>query len=148
MHHFYSYIMQKTPMKLVNWFQRYEQLKGTKNNRKQKKIFCFVWLYLKIYISDFRLILLDNITYLLSGMNNHDCFLANMKKKKVKIFKTKCLSSFLFLYFDCKGGFSGVGWVWGEGHSYLKLDIILIEKKIHVISVVFQDQAMYTAYIL
>ena len=28
-----------------------------------KDIFCFVWLYLKINISDFRLILLDHITY-------------------------------------------------------------------------------------
>ena len=31
-----SYILQKTPLKLVNWFQRYEQLKDAKNNRKQK----------------------------------------------------------------------------------------------------------------
>ena len=36
MHPFYSYILQKTPLKLVNWFQRYEQLKDAKNNRKQK----------------------------------------------------------------------------------------------------------------
>ena len=36
MHHFHSYILQKTPLKLINWFQRYEQLKGVKNNRKQK----------------------------------------------------------------------------------------------------------------
>ena len=36
MHHFHSYILQKTPLKLVNWFQRYEQLKDAKNNRKQK----------------------------------------------------------------------------------------------------------------
>ena len=36
MHHFYSYILQKTPLKLVNWFQRYEQLKDAKNSRKQK----------------------------------------------------------------------------------------------------------------
>ena len=36
MHHFYSYILQKTPLKLVNWFQRYEQLKDAKNNKKQK----------------------------------------------------------------------------------------------------------------
>ena len=31
-----SYILQKTPLKLVNWFQKYEQLKDTKNNRKEK----------------------------------------------------------------------------------------------------------------
>ena len=36
------------------------------------------------------------------------------------------------------GGWGGGGW----GHLHLKLDIILI-KKIHVIRVVFQDQAMY-----
>ena len=36
MHHFHSYILQKTPLKLVNWFQRYEQFKDAKNNRKQK----------------------------------------------------------------------------------------------------------------
>ena len=28
--------MQKTLLKLVHWFQRYEQLKNAKNNRKQK----------------------------------------------------------------------------------------------------------------
>ena len=37
MHHFFSYILQKTPLKLINSFQRYEQLKDAKNNRKQKK---------------------------------------------------------------------------------------------------------------
>ena len=63
MHHFHSYILQKTPLKLVDWFQRYEQLKDAENNRKQNTFFCFVWLYLKINISDFRLILLDHITY-------------------------------------------------------------------------------------
>ena len=36
MHHFYGYILQKTPLKLVNWFQRYEQLKDAKNNMKQQ----------------------------------------------------------------------------------------------------------------
>ena len=38
MHHVYSYILQKTPLKLklVNWFQRYEPLKDAKNSRKQK----------------------------------------------------------------------------------------------------------------
>ena len=66
MHHFHSYILKKTPLKLVNWFQRYDQLKDAKNNRKQKDIFCFVWFYLKINISKFRLILLDHITNELS----------------------------------------------------------------------------------
>ena len=41
MHHFHSYILQKTPLKLVNWFQRYEQLKDATNNRKQNT-FCLV----------------------------------------------------------------------------------------------------------
>ena len=64
MHHFRSYILQKAPLKLVNWFQRYEQLKDAKNNRKQKTFSEHsVWLYLKINISDFWLILLDHITY-------------------------------------------------------------------------------------
>ena len=31
----------------------------------------------------------------------------------------------------------------GGGHLYLKLDIILVEKKNHITRVVFQDQAMY-----
>ena len=36
MHHFHCYILQKIQLKLVNWFQRYEQLKDAKNRRKQK----------------------------------------------------------------------------------------------------------------
>ena len=36
MHHSKCYILQKAPLKLANWFQRYEQLKNAKNNRKQK----------------------------------------------------------------------------------------------------------------
>ena len=36
MHHFQSYILKKTPLKSVNWFQRYERLKDAKNKRKQK----------------------------------------------------------------------------------------------------------------
>ena len=63
MHHFHSYILQKTPLKSVNCFQRYEQLKDAKNNGKQKTFSALVWLYLKINISDFRLILLDHITF-------------------------------------------------------------------------------------
>ena len=63
MHHVHIYILQNISLKLVIRFQRYEQLKDAKNNRKQD-IFCFVWLYLKINISDFRLILLDHITFI------------------------------------------------------------------------------------
>ena len=36
MHHFHSYILQETSLKLINWFQRYQQLKEAKNNWKQK----------------------------------------------------------------------------------------------------------------
>ena len=36
MHYFHSYILQKIPLNFTNWFQRYEQLKDAKNNRKQK----------------------------------------------------------------------------------------------------------------
>ena len=91
MHHFHSYILQKTQLKLVNWFQRYEPLKDAKNNRKTKDIFCFVWLYL-INISDFRLILLDHITF--SDSNNIILWfeLDDMKKKKKK--KKKLISKF------------------------------------------------------
>ena len=32
----FTAVLQKTPLKLVSWFQRYEQLKDAKNNRKQK----------------------------------------------------------------------------------------------------------------
>ena len=35
MYHFHSYLLQKPPVKLVNWFQRYEQLKDAQNRRKQ-----------------------------------------------------------------------------------------------------------------
>ena len=50
MHHFHSYILQKIQLKLVNWFQRYDQLKDAKNNRKQKT---FSALFASILISIF-----------------------------------------------------------------------------------------------
>ena len=59
MHHLQSYLLQQTPLKLVNWFHRYRQLKGCKNNRKQRNYL----LYLKISICKFHLILLNHITY-------------------------------------------------------------------------------------
>ena len=34
--HLQSYLVQQTPLKLVNWFQKYWQLKGSKNNREQR----------------------------------------------------------------------------------------------------------------
>ena len=45
-HHLQNFLLQQIPLKLVNWFQRYGQLKGYKNKRKQK-FDCFVWLYLR-----------------------------------------------------------------------------------------------------
>ena len=60
-HPLQSYLLQQTPLKLVNWFQRYRQLQDCKNNRS-KDITCFDWLYLKINICEFWLILLDHIT--------------------------------------------------------------------------------------
>ena len=36
MYLFHCYILQKTPLKLEIWFQRYEHVKKAKNNRKQK----------------------------------------------------------------------------------------------------------------
>ena len=46
-HNFYSYILQKTPLKLVDWFQSYEQLKDVKNNTKQKTFFTLFGSILK-----------------------------------------------------------------------------------------------------
>ena len=57
-----SYLVQQTPQKLVEWFQNYRQLKGCKNNRKQRN-YLLVWLYLKISICWFWFILLHHITY-------------------------------------------------------------------------------------
>ena len=47
MHHFYTYILQKPPLKLVTWFQSYEQLKDAKNNMKQKKFSALFGFILK-----------------------------------------------------------------------------------------------------
>ena len=51
----------KTPLKLDMSLQGYDLLKGCQNNRKQK---AFIWLYLQINICEFRLIILDHITYI------------------------------------------------------------------------------------
>ena len=48
-HHFKSFILQQTPLKLDIWFQRYGQLKGCKNNKKQK-ILCLLFGYNFVYI--------------------------------------------------------------------------------------------------
>ena len=65
LHHFHSYILQKTPLKLVNWFQRYEQLKDAKNNRKQKTFFALFGSILKsIYpTSDWFCLITSQIMY-------------------------------------------------------------------------------------
>ena len=49
MHHFYSYIVQKNPLKFVQLVPKIWAVEGCQNKRKQKDIFCFVWLYLKIF---------------------------------------------------------------------------------------------------
>ena len=47
-HHLQSdFFLQQTALKLVNWFQRYGQLKGCKNQKETKEIVCFVWLGLR-----------------------------------------------------------------------------------------------------
>ena len=69
MHHFHTYILQKIPLKLVNWFQRYEQLKDAKNNRKQKTFSALFGSILKSIFPTSRLILLDHITYVTPGVN-------------------------------------------------------------------------------
>ena len=83
MHHFKSCILQKTPLKLDIWFQRYGQLKDCKNNKKPNDIMSFVWLYLKINISDFRLILLDHTTFCSSSSHeNFQGFLSPLSINK------------------------------------------------------------------
>ena len=44
-HYFKGYFVQKTPLKLDIWFQRYGQLKGCKNNKKQN-ILCPLFGYI------------------------------------------------------------------------------------------------------
>ena len=58
--HLERYILLKTPPESDQWLQSYEQLKGSQNNRKQKEICSFYWLYLTINAPNFRLILLDS----------------------------------------------------------------------------------------
>ena len=48
------------PIALISYFQSYEQLKGYKS-RGNKGIICFVWIYVRISICKFWLILLDHI---------------------------------------------------------------------------------------
>ncbi len=39
--HLKRYTILKTPLESVQWFQGYEHLKGSQNNRKQKKLISF-----------------------------------------------------------------------------------------------------------
>ena len=52
---FFDYLqtnnVQQMQMELVNWYQKYGQFKGYKI-RGNKKIICFIWLYLKSVFED------------------------------------------------------------------------------------------------
>ena len=48
-------------------FPEIQRVEGCRKQEETKDIFCFVWLYLKINIPDFRLILLGHITFLFLG---------------------------------------------------------------------------------
>ena len=105
MHHFHSYILQKTPLKLVNWFQRYEQLKDAKNNRKQKTFFALFGSILKSIFptSDWFCLITSHMRFLLymimgtqhmtsmedQSVSNVDIILDETKLKSVD--KTKFL---------------------------------------------------------
>ena len=73
MHHFYSYILQKTSLKLVNWFQRYEQSKDVKNNRKQKTFSALLSSILKSIFptSDWFCSITSHILYLKQWLQFH-----------------------------------------------------------------------------
>ncbi len=67
--HLERYILLKTPLESDQWFQSYEQLKDSQNNRKKtNETNFFFWLYLAIYAPDFWvwLIPLDCNTFMLS----------------------------------------------------------------------------------
>ena len=63
--------MLKTPYTLSIWFQRYSHFGDAQNNKMQGKL-SYHWLYLKINNSEFRLILLDHITFVTHyGIDTH-----------------------------------------------------------------------------
>ncbi len=64
------YILLKTPLESDQWFQSYEQLKYSQNNRKQKKFIPFFWLYLAINAPNFQLIPLDRNTCLFDRLES------------------------------------------------------------------------------
>ena len=50
--HLQSYFLKQTPLKFVNWFQRYRQLKRCKNKWKQRTCLLCLVLYLKtVFVS-------------------------------------------------------------------------------------------------
>ena len=73
MHHFHSYILQKIPLNLVNWFQRYEQVKNVKNNRKQKTVSALFDSILKSIFptSDWFCLITSHILCVLIMSNGH-----------------------------------------------------------------------------
>ena len=54
--HLKRYILLKTPLESAQWFQGYEKLKGSQNNKKTIETNFSFWLYLTINAADFRLI--------------------------------------------------------------------------------------------
>ena len=68
LHHFHIFILQKTPLKLVNLFQRYEQLNNAKNNRKQKTFSALFGSILKSIFSTS-----DWFCLITSHMNSYYC---------------------------------------------------------------------------
>ena len=72
------------PIEIGQMVPKIQQLKSCKNNLKKEETTCFVWLYLKICISKFQLILLDHITcYFWWEGGQGDC--SHWKKGKAKL---------------------------------------------------------------
>ena len=61
--YYLSFNSMKTPWGLGNWFLRNSISSDWKNNKKQRNYLALSWLYHWINICEFRLILLDCITY-------------------------------------------------------------------------------------
>ena len=65
-----SYIMLKTPSKLKIRFQRYSYFSNVLNNKIQTKLNTIIGSILKSILNEFRLILLDHITYVIQWNTN------------------------------------------------------------------------------
>ena len=72
--HLEWYILLKTPPEFDQWFQSYEQVKDSQNNKKQKEIHSFFWISHNQAL-DFRLIPLDRNTYSLVDVHKTSLFL-------------------------------------------------------------------------